>query len=147
MTSKIFVALIIFLCVGCGSLNFGSGPHARWPYYAIGFANRTNEQFSGVKAEWVTNGAKYSPAAGLLAPGSRAEYCNAPDPIPPSATVIWLTPDGKEHRQTLEVAKRIPDIKTWAGTVWFKITVDGVQLLPLSDKQMHDLARAAKEYP
>ena len=100
-----------------------------------------------MKAEWVVNGVKYSPAAVLLAPGSRAEYRDAADPIPPSATVIWVTADGKEHRQTLEVAKKIPDIRTWGGAVWFKITPDGVQLLPLCDKQMHDLARAGKEYP
>lgn len=147
MTSDLLTAFIVLLCVGCGSSMFESGPHARSPEYAVGFANRTKEQFSGVKAEWMISGLKYSPTAGVLAPGSRAEYCDAADPIPPSATVIWVTADGKEHRQTLEVAKKIPDIRTWGGTVWFKITPDGVQLLPLSDKQMHDMARAGKEYP
>ena len=136
MTSKIFVALIIFLCVGCGSLNFGSGPHSRWPEYSIGFSNRTKEEFSGVEAEWEINGVKYNPGAGILVPGGKAEYEYVPDPIPPAATVVWKTPDGKEHRQTLEIPKKIRDDAFWTGTIWFKFTDKGVEIIPLSKKQM-----------
>ena len=147
MTSDLLTAFIIFLCVGCGSSFFDSGPHARSPEYAVGFANRTNEQFSGVKAEWLINGVKYTPGAGMLAPGSTAEDRYAAGPIPPAATVIWKTPDGKEHRQTLEVPKKIREDATWTGTLWFKFTDKGVEVVPLSNEQRHKLAQAQKEYP
>ena len=147
MTSDLLTAFIIFLCVGCGSSMFDSGPHARSPEYAVGFANRTKEQFSGVESEWVINGVKYNPGAGRLAPGSEKEYEYAPDPIPPAATVVWKTPDGKEHRQTLEVPKRIREDASWTGTLWFKFTDTGVEVVPLSREEMHKLAQARKKYP
>lgn len=147
MSSDILTAFIVFLCVGCGSSIFDSGPHARRPEYAVGFANRTKEQFSDVKAEWSINGAKYSPAAGRLAPGSEKEEGDAADPIPPAATVVWKTPDGKEHRQTLDVPKNIRDDPSWTGTLWFKFTDKGVEVVPLSRAEMHKLAQAHKKYP
>lgn len=147
MTSDILTAFIVLLCVGCGSSMFDLGPHSRWPQYSIGFANRTKEQFSGVEADWVINGVKYTPDAGMLAPGSEAQYRFAPDPIPPAATVVWKTPDGKEHSQKLEVPKDIRSDPTWKGTIWFKFTDKGVEVIPLSKKQMDDLADARKKYP
>jgi len=147
MTSDIFTALIVFLCVGCGSSFFDSGPHARRPEYSIGFANRTKELYSGVGSEWVINGVKYAPGAGMLGPGSEKEYRYAPDPIPPAATVVWKTPDGKEHRQKVELPKNIRDDATWTGTIWFKFIDKGVEVAPLSRAEMHKLAQAQKEYP
>ena len=137
MTSDLLTAFIIFLCVGCGSSFFDSGPHARSPEYAIGFSNQTKEQFSDVEAEWVINGVKYNPGAGMLPPGfGGKEYRYAHDPIPPAATVVWKTPDGKEHRQKVEVPKNIRDDPTWTGPIWFKFTDKGVEVIPLSKRQM-----------
>jgi len=148
MTSDLLTALILFLCAGCGSSLFYSGPHARSPEYAIGFANQTKEQLSDVEAEWVINGVKYNPGAGMLPPGfGGKEYRYAPDPIPPAATVVWKTSDGKEHRQTLVIPKEIRDDATWTGTIWFKFTDKGVEVVPLSREEMHKLAQAQKEYP
>lgn len=138
---------VLLLNLGCVSSLLGSGPHARWPFYAIGFANRTSELLSDVRSEWVANGVKYAPSAGFLGTNSTKEDNEAPDPIPESATVIWKTPDGKEHRQTLIVAKKIKNISTWTGTVWFKFTEKGVEVVPLSKKEMDDLADARKDYP
>lgn len=126
---------------------YGVGPRPRWPEYAIGFANRTKEQFSGVESEWVINGTKYNPGAGILEPGSEKEYEYAADPIPPAVTVVWKTPDGKEYSQKLEVPKKIRDDATWTGTLWFKFTERGVEVIPLSRAEMHKLAQAQKEYP
>jgi hypothetical protein len=147
MTSDLLTALVVFLCVGCGSSLFDSEPHPRRPMYSIGFANRTKELFSGVEAEWLINGVQYAPGAGMLGPGSEKEYEYAADPIPPAATVVWKTPDGKEHRQKMEVPKNIRDDAFWTGTVWFKFTDKGVEVVPLSNEQMHKLAQAQKEYP
>lgn len=126
---------------------YGVGPHPRWPQYAVGFANRTGEQLSGVESEWVINGVKYNPGAGILAPGAEKEYNDAADPIPPSVSVVWKTPDGKEHRQTLDVPKDIRDDAAWTGTIWIKFTDKGVEVLPLSRAEMHKLAQEQKEYP
>ena len=45
------------------------------------------------------------------------------------------------------MAERVPDTKSFSGTVWFKITHDGVRVIPLTKEQMHDLAAQQKEYP
>lgn len=87
-----FTAAFAYVASGCGTLFLGAGPHARWPYYAIGFANRTPELLSDVRSEWVANGVKYSPSAGFLGTNSTKEDSEAPDPIPDSATVIWKNP-------------------------------------------------------
>ena len=41
----------------------------------------------------------------------------------------------------------IRDDAFWTGTVWFKFTDKGVEVVPLSNEQMHKLAQAQKEYP
>lgn len=147
MTFDILTSFVIFLCMGCGSSMFDSGPHSRSPEYSIGFANRTKEQLSGVESEWAINGIKYTPDAGMLGPGSEKQYRFAPDPIPPAATVVWTTPDGKEHYQKFEIPKNIRDDAFWTGTIWFRFSDKGVEIIPLSKKQMDDLADAHKKYP
>ncbi len=132
---------------GCGHLFYGSESHPRWPNYAVGFANRTKAELSGVSAIWTWRGIDYSMPCGRLNVGSTAEDFEAPDPIPPEITVIWKTADGKEHRQDMVVAKKIPNIVTWTGTVWFKFTEIGVEVVPLSKEQMHKLAQEFKQYP
>lgn len=84
---------------------------------------------------------------GCFRQATAEKYRFAPDPIPPAATVVWKTPDGKEHRQTLEVPKNICDDAFWTGTIWFKFTDKGVEVVPLSRADMHKLAQAQKEYP
>ena len=147
MTSDLLTAFIVFLCVGCGSSIFDSGPHARWPDYAMGYANRTKGTLSDVGAHWKWKGQDYEWGGGEFGLGTIKQYHGAPDPIPASALVTWKTPDGKQHSQTVEVAEKIPNISWWAGTIWFKITDNGVEVIPLSDQEMHKLAQAQKEYP
>lgn len=139
-------ALAIAL-TGCGPSLFDSEHHPRWPNYAVGFANRTKTKLNDVSASWTWHGVKYSMPCGRLNVGSTAEDFEAPDPIPLEITVIWKTADGAEHRMNMEVAETIPDITTWTGTVWFKFTDDGVEMVPLSKKQMHKLAQEFTEYP
>ncbi len=147
MTSDILTAFIMFLCVGCGSSMFDSVPHARWPNYAIGYADRTSGRLSAVGVHWRWKGKDYEWGGGEFDVGTVKQFGDAPDPIPPAATVIWKTPDGKEHRQKLEIPKNIRDDATWTGTVWFKFTDKGVEVVPLSRADMHKLAQAQKEYP
>lgn len=147
MTTFLLLTLLAWSFPGCGPLLLDAGPHARSPEYAIGFANRTPVEYTEVRVEWTSGGVKYSPSAGRLSTDSRKEDNEAPDPIPDSATVVWKTPNGKEHRQTVIVAKKIKNIATWTGTVWFKFTDNGVEVVPLSKKEMDDLADARKDYP
>ena len=145
--TSILARAVCLILIACAALVRGSSPHARAPSYDIGFANRTRERLNPVRAEWTVDGVKYTPSVGVLSPGSKARWDDAADPIPQQATVIWTTPDGKEHRQTVTVAKKIPGIALWSGTVWFKIKPDGVEVIPLTPKEERSLAEAGKEFP
>ena len=146
LTTLLTCSLAIALA-GCGPLIYGSESHPRWPDYAVGFANRTKAELNGVSANWTWHGVDSSMPCGRLNVGSTAEGFEAPDPIPPEITVIWKTADGAEHRQDMVVAKKIPNIATWTGTVWFRFAEKSVEVVPLSKEQMHELAQELKEYP
>ncbi len=139
--------LIVLIFCGCGAIGSTSGPNRRIPNYAFGFANRTQDQLTDVRCQWTFDDTKLTMTCGRLGHDSKKQYRDAPDPIPPSVSVIWKTPDGKEHSQIAEVPKSIRDDATWTGTLWFKFTDQGVDVIPLSKKQMDDLADARKGYP
>lgn len=138
---------VLCLSSGCVELSHDSGWHVRSPEYEIGFANRSSLFLTEVTAEWDDGAKKRALDVGKLRQGSIATVSDAPDPIPTTATALWTTPEGKIHRQNVVVAKKIQDIATWTGTIWFKFTDDGVEVVPLSKKQMDDLADAHREYP
>jgi hypothetical protein len=144
---RVFAVALCLSAVGCNALIYRAGPHARWPAYAVGFANRTSEELTHVHAEWTADGVTYTPSAGILVPGGVKVFNDAADPIPAAATVVWQTPDGKEHRRKVDVAKAIHHIAVWSGTVYFKIKGDGVDVVPLTPKEERELAEAGKEYP
>ena len=132
--------LIVIGAPGCDALMYGFGqPHPRSPRYAIGFANKTHSELHNVHTMWTWKGRDYGASAGILMPGSVAVDNEAPDPIPMFATVFWETPDGHEHHQTLPVSSKIPNISRWSGTVFFKITPDGVTVVPLTEDHIWDL--------
>ena len=140
--------LIAFGAMGCDAVPLDSQrPHARSPAYAVGFANRTSDDLTNVRAEWTEKGVTYTPAAGVLAAGAVKVFNDAADPIPGTATVIWRTADGREHRQKVEVAKIIPHISTWSGTVYFRIKSDAVDVVALTPKEERKLTEAGKEFP
>jgi hypothetical protein len=96
------------------------------PRYAIGFANDTKQALDDVYVEWPINGEKYMTSAGVLNTGAQAANNEEPGPIPGTVTLHWKTPDGKDHSKELEVAKKVPDIDRFSGTVWFKFQGDDV---------------------
>ena len=115
--------------------------------YAIGFANATAEELSRVGATWTANGKTLRESAGILVPTGYKEFNEEPDPIPGRAEVSWRTPDGRDHQQQVEVASRIPNLAAFSGTIFFKITDGGVQLVPLTNAERDRLADEHKPYP
>jgi hypothetical protein len=63
-----------------------------------------------------------------------------PDPIPDNLIVKWTTHDGVKRQRDLAVASHIPDIKTWAGTIWLRFDYDTVECIPESTKEAYDRA-------
>ncbi|MDB5330320.1 MAG: hypothetical protein JWP03_1471 [Phycisphaerales bacterium] len=136
--------------LGCGGDPFANRPRTRVPHYALGFANATGAAVDEVKLDWTADGMDLHDGAGFLSPSPDAtkESNEAPDPIPPKATLSWLTADGQKHKQELEVASRVPDIAHFSGTVWFKITPDqSVRVIALTKDEMLQRAIASKPIP
>jgi hypothetical protein len=100
-----------------------------------------------VHSRWHENDFDYHDGAGKLSAGATKITSMAPDPIPRQVTITWRTHDGKAHEQTLQVAANVPHIDSFSGTIFFKITDAGVVLVPLTDKQIEDLAVQGKDYP
>lgn len=114
---------------GCEALLYDSGPHPRWPRYAMAFANDTDRDMHDVRAEWSLKGHIYVSRAGYLSVGAQSRDNEEMDPIPPAVTVYWTTPDNVEHHQPLDVAARIRNITWFSGTIWFKFDDNHVELL------------------
>jgi hypothetical protein len=135
--SRLPLWAVLLVPLVCGCAAFGRGPHPRNPEYSDGFYNATGQELTGVHITWVADGVPYRVGAGILGPGGTGKVSHfAPDPIPPRVTVWWRTADGEEHSRELEVASRVPDLKTFTGTIWFKFTAEaagGVEVVPMSE--------------
>lgn len=134
--------------LGCGGALDYARPHARNPRYALGYANATGAEINNIGLDWSVDGVAFHDGTGGLAARGSGQNSEAPDPIPPKATLSWETTDGQKHRQELEVASRVPDLANFSGTVWFKIMPDGsVRLVPLTTEEMEQRAIAGKPIP
>src|SRR5690606_4117607 len=103
------------------------------PAYGIGVKNATKITFDDVAIEYPTeNGEMYRATFGVLVEGRYNKRSFEPNPIPQRATVSWRTPDGKLHKRDVVVADRVPDIRSFKGTVWFKISAEDVTVVPMT---------------
>ena len=138
---------MLLLPLLCGCTAFGGGPGPRVPEYSLGFYNATGRELTGVHVTWVADGVPYRVGAGILIPTAKAVSHFAPDPIPPRVTVWWRTPDGEDgedgegHSREVEVASKVPDLRSFTGTVWFKFTADGVEVVPMSEAEKLERAK------
>lgn len=131
---------------GCGG-DDGARHHAQVPEYVLGFANATGSETADVRLRWKVDGVDVQHDGRSLPPDGQDELHSLSDPIPATGTIFWETADGKQHQQDIEVAKRVPDIEHFSGTLWFKITADGVVVVPLTDEETRRLVREHKPYP
>ena len=130
---KALVSLLL-LCnlVGCNHDIGIFRSNRRVPPYRIGFKNATTEMLKGVRFDWDGGTESYNDQAGSLGVGSTKQADSEPDPIPERVTVSWETL-GKEHEKVVAVASQIKDIGHFAGTIWFRFTRDGVEVVPITD--------------
>ena len=138
------IILIVLGVAGCTLPVFGSR-HPRSPEYAVGFTNRTGEELREVRVEWTYAGESYAVTGGIFSPGTAKVFHDAPDPIPPSATLAWTDSSGKEHHQAVELSKAVKNSKTWSGTIWIRMAKDGVRVIPLTWDE--DQGVAGSDYP
>jgi hypothetical protein len=148
MIEQLTWLILIWASLGCGGcrwLMYGSDPAApRLPWYSIAFANDSDALLKNVHADWtLRDGRPYRADCGILAVGAEARDNEQPD-IPAQVVVSWKTPGGREHRQMVEVAKKIPNIGSFNGGVWFKITDAGVELVIMKDP--YDFLRLQHKY-
>jgi hypothetical protein len=122
-------------------------PHEEVTRYSLGFANATVSETGRVRLLWKVDGVDVQHNGRSLPPEGQDEMHSFSDPIPEKGTILWDTPDGKQHRQEVEVAKRVPDIQHFSGTLWFKITADGVVVVPLTKEETLRRVREHKPYP
>jgi hypothetical protein len=118
--------------------------------YNVAFTNETAEELTGVGLHWAMRGQFANPGAGSLGPGGSGGMYGLglhPPPAPLTATVEWKTPDGKQHRQGVEVRKFVPEPEKFNGTIFFKITSDGVKVVALTFEEMLRRDEATVDHP
>ena len=123
---------LLWHAAGCNNGIDVARSNRRVPPYRIGFKNATTEMLKGVRFDWDGGTESYNDQAGSLGVGSTKQSDSEPDPIPVRGTVSWETL-GKEHEKVVAVASQIKDIGHFAGTIWFRFTRDGVEVVPITD--------------
>jgi|SRR5665213_1121774 len=120
--------------------------------YDFGFYNGTKVKIDKETMRWKANGRAQMIGGSVLDPDAKSGSSN-PDnfpvaPPPKKAIVTWQTkPDGKEHRQEIEIAKLVPEGAKFSGTIWIKFTDKGVKVVVLTFDEMEQMARDHKKYP
>ena len=132
------------LTAGCA---LGGGYNARSPEYTYGFYNASGAEIDSAALKYAGEGVPYNIDVGVLASGSRKQWSSAPDPIAAKGTVVWQTADGKEHRQDVEVASKVKDLKHFTGIIWLKFTKDGgVEVIPMTYDEQDRRQEEKKHY-
>ncbi|MDB5329178.1 MAG: hypothetical protein JWP03_329 [Phycisphaerales bacterium] len=118
--------------------------------YHVAFINETAEELTGVGLHWAMRGQFANPGAGSLGPNGGGGIYGLgldPPPAPLTAAVEWKTPDGRQHRQEVEVRKFVPEPEKFNGTIFFRITSDGVKVVALTFEEMLRRDEAAVDHP
>ena len=150
MTSSIFYAVRILAAIApaligtCGSTRPDVEYRVREPEYSIGFYNATSTAITDCKLDWKDHGTPQWSGGGIIPPsGFKAAHFER-DPIPEKATLSWNSADGRHHSQDFDVAKRVPDVKRFSGTIWFRIDDHGAKVVPLTYEE--EDRRASEEH-
>ena len=135
--------LLTLVSTGC------CGPEKRQlPDYDNSFWNVTSARIDDVRITWQANGKTVVQSPGDIDPATYhyvgQSMAAAPLPIPEIVSVSWKTADGKAHEQTVNVASRIPDIKHFDGSIFYKFSAEGVAIVPRSYAEQEKNVKADK---
>ena len=121
----IFSWVIMLVIAGCTS-------PFRHPYYRWGLTNGGSESVRDVDFH---AGREFA-GSGEVRPGLGAAT-NGPgfNPIPEVGTITWESLDGTKHQQQVVIAKNVPDIEHFKGTIFFRFDGKEWQVRPMTDAE------------
>ena len=121
----VFSCVMMLVVAGCTS-------PFRHPYYFWGLTNGGPESIRNVDFR---SGHEFASTTAIET--GLVSKTNGPgfNPIPEVGTITWDSLDGTKHQQQVVIAKNVPDIEHFKGTIFFRFDGKEWQVRPMTDAE------------